>query len=116
MAHHVRFRVITGYDGRLMLINLLLLMVIAFVPFPTAVLSESGNQTATIFYALTMTVAGLLSALMWWHAFRSKELCRQSTGSKDGASSCAALSSQPCLWFRSASPLSTTTSPSIPGC
>jgi len=74
MAHHVRFRVITGYDGRLMLINLLLLMVIAFVPFPTAVLSESGNQTATIFYALTMVVAGLLSALMWWHAFRSKEL------------------------------------------
>ncbi len=44
MAHYVRFRVITGYDGRLMLLNLLLLMVIAFVPFPTAVLSRAATR------------------------------------------------------------------------
>ena len=55
-----RFRFIKRYDRGLLLLNLLFLMVIAFVPFPTSVLSESGNRTATIFYALTMTLAGLM--------------------------------------------------------
>jgi uncharacterized membrane protein len=74
IAHHNRFRVISRYDGRLMQLNLLLLMVIAFVPFPTAVLSESGNRTSTLFYALTMIVAGILSTLMWWYALRGNRL------------------------------------------
>jgi uncharacterized membrane protein len=67
-SHHRKFRFIKGYDGRLVWINLLLLMVIAFVPFPTSVLAESGNATATILYAGTIVAASLLSALLWWHS------------------------------------------------
>lgn len=71
MAHHRRFRFIKRYDRGLLLLNLLFLMVIAFVPFPTSVLSEYGNLTATIFYALTMMVAGLMLTAVWsyaaWH-------------------------------------------------
>jgi len=63
--HHRKFRYINRFDRRLMQINLLLLMVIAFIPFPTAVLGESGNATATILYAGTIVVASLLSALLW---------------------------------------------------
>jgi uncharacterized membrane protein len=74
LGHHSKFRFITRYDGRLLFLNLLLLMVIAFIPFPTAVLSENGNRTATIFYAATMVVAGLLSTLMWWYAVRGNRL------------------------------------------
>jgi uncharacterized membrane protein len=74
ITHHSRFRFIRRYDSRLLLLNLLLLMVIAFIPFPTAVLSEHGNRTATIFYALTIVVAGLLSSLMWWYAVAGNRL------------------------------------------
>ncbi|MFN8445449.1 MAG: TMEM175 family protein [Caldilineaceae bacterium] len=68
IAHHRRFRLITRYDTRLLLLNLLSLMAIAFIPFPTAIISENGNRTATVFYALSMAATGLLSALLWWHA------------------------------------------------
>lgn len=43
---------------------------IAFVPFPSAVLSANAGRPAAIFYAATMSVAGLLSALLWWYASR----------------------------------------------
>lgn len=68
IAHHRRYRFITRYDTRLLLLNLFVLMSIAFIPFPTAVLSENGNLTATVFYALSISVTGLLSALLWWYA------------------------------------------------
>lgn len=68
LGHHRRFRFIRCYDRGLVTLNLLFLMVIAFVPFPTSVISESGNRTATIFYALTMTLGGLMLAALWWYA------------------------------------------------
>lgn len=68
LGHHRRFRLIRRCDRGLLALNLLFLMVIAFVPFPTSVISESGNRTATIFYALTMTLGGLMLAALWWHA------------------------------------------------
>ncbi|MCB0155840.1 MAG: DUF1211 domain-containing protein, partial [Anaerolineae bacterium] len=68
IGHHRKFRYIQRYDGNLLFLNLLLLMAIAFTPFPSSVLSEYGNRTATIFYALVMTVTGLLSASIWWYA------------------------------------------------
>ncbi len=65
--HHNKFRFIKSYDRRLIQINILLLMVVAFIPFPTSVLAESGNATATIFYAATIVLISLLSALLWWY-------------------------------------------------
>jgi uncharacterized membrane protein len=68
ISHHRKFRYIWRYDRRLIFLNLLLLMVIAFIPFPTSVLSEHGNRTATIFYALVIILGGLISIAMWWYA------------------------------------------------
>lgn len=68
VAHHRKFRYIRRYDRALLWLNLLLLMSVAFIPFPTAVLSDYGNRTATIFYALTMFTVGLLSAAVWSYA------------------------------------------------
>lgn len=69
-AHHRRFRYIRRYDRGLVWLNLLLLMGVAFVPFPTAVLSDYGNRTATIFYALTLFTLGVLSSAVWSYATR----------------------------------------------
>ena len=68
IGHHRKFRFIERYDKNLILLNLILLMFVAFVPFPTSVIIEYGNQTATIFYALIMMILGLLSAAIWRYA------------------------------------------------
>ncbi len=73
-AHHRKSRFIKRYDSGLLLLNLLLLMVIAFVPFPSSVISEYGNRIATIFYALIMTLAGLLMTAAWGYAVRHHRL------------------------------------------
>jgi uncharacterized membrane protein len=74
ISHHRKFLLIRRFDILLLLLNLLLLMVIAFIPFPTAVISENGNRTATIFYALVMSLAGLMVAAIWWHASSKNHL------------------------------------------
>lgn len=74
MAHHRRFRYIIDYDRNLLLLNLVYLMTIAFVPFSTSVISEYGNQTATIFYALSIVIVGIASFLLWWYASHGNRL------------------------------------------
>lgn len=68
IGHHRKFQYIKRYDSKLLLINLIFLMVIAFIPFPASVISEFGNRTATIFYASVMVLASLLSAALWAYA------------------------------------------------
>ena len=68
ITHHRRFRAIVRYDQRLIWLNMLLLMLVAFVPFPTAVLSQYSNRTGTIFYAATLAMTGFISAAVWLYA------------------------------------------------
>jgi uncharacterized membrane protein len=68
MAHHRKFRLIKRYDNRLMQLNLLLLMVVAFIPFPTSLISEYPGRLPTIFYALTMILCEVLICIIWWYA------------------------------------------------
>ena len=74
IGHHRKFSYIRRYDRNLLLINLLLLMAVAFIPFPTTVISEYGNRTATIFYALSITLVGLLSTALWAYATHRQRL------------------------------------------
>src|ERR1044071_294270 len=73
--HHGLFRHIKGLDRRLVLLNLLFLGTIAFVPYPTALLSAAGDQVpATVFYAASLAAVGLAEAAVWLHAIRIREL------------------------------------------
>ena len=74
MAHHRKYRFIKRYDNRLLFLNLLLLMVIAFIPFPSSIISKYPDRSATIFYALTMATAGLILAGNWWYASHNNHL------------------------------------------
>ncbi len=74
IGHHRKFRFIQRYDNRLLMLNLLMLMAIAFVPFPSSILSEYSGRTATIFYALIMALAALFGAAIWWYAARHNRL------------------------------------------
>ncbi|MBL8155585.1 MAG: DUF1211 domain-containing protein [Anaerolineae bacterium] len=68
IGHHRRYRFIHRYDGMLLFLNLLLLMIVAFVPFPSALISRYPSVTATIFYAGVMVAAGIVSLLIWGYA------------------------------------------------
>jgi uncharacterized membrane protein len=74
MGHHRKFRYIIRYDMRLLLLNLLFLMTIAFMPFPSSILSTYSNRTATVFYALTMMIASLFVLAMWLYASQGNRL------------------------------------------
>ena len=67
VGHHSLFRYIKAFDRRLILLNLLFLGVIAFLPYPTQLLSvTSTKQTAAVvFYAACAGVAGLAEAAVW---------------------------------------------------
>jgi uncharacterized membrane protein len=74
ISHHRKFLYIQRIDFQLLTINLLMLMTIAFIPFPTAVMSENVSFTATVFYALTMIMASLSGLILWLHAARDHRL------------------------------------------
>lgn len=71
--HHAMFNLITRVDQKLLLLNTLHLMFVAFVPFPTAVLAEAlhdriNQPIATAFYGGTLTIIGIFVVAMWYYA------------------------------------------------
>jgi uncharacterized membrane protein len=73
MNHHRMLHHITRVDGTLLGLNTLLLMNIAFLPFPTRVLAETvgtghGEHTAAVFYGLVLVIGGVLYNAVWWYA------------------------------------------------
>ena len=75
MAHHRTFHYIRSYDHRLLLINLLVLMLSALVPFSSSLLGEYGDQQiAVVFYATHLAVTGLALSWLWWYASRNPRL------------------------------------------
>ncbi|MCB0056274.1 MAG: DUF1211 domain-containing protein [Caldilineaceae bacterium] len=81
LGHHRMFLRIKRFDRRLILLNFVLLMLIAFIPFPTTLISEYGNRTASIFYASTMVAIGLTLAAMTVYAAGPGHLVDETVGS-----------------------------------
>jgi uncharacterized membrane protein len=77
VVHHQVFRYIARYDGRLVLLNLLLLFFVAFLPFPTSVLGQFGRHPiGAVFYAASVAAANAASAAVWWYASGPGHLLR----------------------------------------
>jgi len=75
MGHHRIFRYIVRWDERLIALNLLLLLFIAFMPFPAAMIGEHGGyRISLIFYAATLGCAGLANLLIWVYATHHRRL------------------------------------------
>jgi len=75
--HHSLFEVIRKVDRTVMLANILLLMAISFLPFPTAVLAENlpeaeSRTAATVFYGLSVFVIALGYNAVRWSASRER--------------------------------------------
>ena len=67
-AHHSIFSIIKDYDRRLIWLNSLFLMFVAFLPFPTALLGEYEDQQIVVaVYAGSLAITRLLLSSVWWY-------------------------------------------------
>ena len=81
LAHHAVFRRLRYADHRVMRINLILLMAVSFLPYPTrlvaeAIESNSAERAAAIFYGLTLLAISVLFSVLWGAAARDRRLLR----------------------------------------
>ncbi|NJR60718.1 MAG: DUF1211 domain-containing protein [Cyanobacteria bacterium CRU_2_1] len=69
VAHHNVFRLLKGSDRLLLWLNLLFLMCLAFIPFPTALIGEYPEVGISVtLYGAVLLVAAIFFNLMWWYA------------------------------------------------
>ncbi len=71
-GHHGIFRHITAFDRPLIALNLLFLGTIAFLPYPTGLLSSHSYEDggAVVFYAICAGAAGAGESAIWLYATR----------------------------------------------
>jgi TMEM175 potassium channel family protein len=77
--HYNLMKLIDRVDHGFIILNLLLLLCVAFLPFPTAVMAEHltdphERAVAVAFYCGSFTVTAVFYFLMWWHAARNRRL------------------------------------------
>ncbi|MFY1620333.1 TMEM175 family protein [Micromonospora sp. WMMD736] len=82
--HHVMFDHIRSADRLLLLLNTLLLMVIAFLPFVSSVLARAfaegpGKRTALVFYGIVYGTAAILFNVIWEYAKSGHRLLTSTT-------------------------------------
>ena len=76
--HHYVFDLIDRVDRTMLLLNTTLLLMIAFVPFPTAVLAQfietDGARAAAVLYGATLTLTAINFFFWWRYASRDRRL------------------------------------------
>jgi uncharacterized membrane protein len=73
--HHRVFNQFTSVDQTMLLLNTLLLMAIAFTPFPTRVVAEfahtdSDRRAAALLYGINFTIIAILFFAVWMYGSR----------------------------------------------
>jgi len=75
VAHHNTFNYIKRSDRILLWLNLLLLLCIVFIPFPTALIGQyPEQQISVVIYGGTLVITGLVLQLLWWYATSNHRL------------------------------------------
>lgn len=71
LSHHRKFRMMSGHDQTLLRLNLLLLLLVASLPIPTAVLGRYGDTAVAVcLYAGGIALIGLAMSSIWAYARR----------------------------------------------
>jgi uncharacterized membrane protein len=89
ISHHTIFRLLHRVDHRAMVLNLALLSLVVFIPFPTQILavyishgSAVEKTEATAFYGTVLTAATFMLAVLW-HSVRHRSRLIQPWVSED---------------------------------
>ncbi len=88
LAHHAMFRRLQWANQRVMQVNLLLLMAVVFLPFPTRLLAEAihnedAERAAVIFYGLSLLVIQVLLSVLWAIVARDRSLLQPGVSSAE---------------------------------
>jgi uncharacterized membrane protein len=84
MNHHHTVSLIARTDRTMLFINNLLLLTVAFLPFPTKLVGDylrrgHGEQAAALAYAGTLVVMAILHQIWWQYARRDRRLIAAET-------------------------------------
>jgi uncharacterized membrane protein len=72
IAHHSMFAFVTGFDRKLLMINLLFLLTIVVMPFTTALMSFYIIEYTFYIYSINVILAGICQIWLW-RAIASKK-------------------------------------------
>lgn len=75
LSHHRMFRYVRRQDTPLLLLNLLFLLLVAFLPFATRLLAAYGSALAvTLLYPAVLSLAAIALYAVWWYATGHRRL------------------------------------------
>jgi uncharacterized membrane protein len=73
LNHHTMFHEVHHVERRTLTLNLLLLMVVSFIPYPTAVMGRYGPLlSSAVLYGVVLTLLGITYNILWRHILRHK--------------------------------------------
>ena len=71
IVHHDIFGDVERYDGKLLWLNIIYLMFIAFIPFSTSLIGDFPGGVPVMIYAGTLTLTSIVLAVLWRYAWGS---------------------------------------------
>ena len=81
MNHHLVMHQIARTDRPFLVLNVLFLMLIAFIPFPTRLLAlyidTADGRAAALAYGITLTLTAVLFNALWRYAAHRRRLIRE---------------------------------------
>ena len=88
LVHHGIFRRVQYANRRVMEVNLVLLMAVAFLPFPTSLVAEAirnadAERAAVIFYGASLLVISLLYSALWSAVASDRTLLKPDVSKKE---------------------------------
>ena len=73
LSHHRKMSVIVGFDQNLLRLNLLMLLFVASLPLPSAVLGRYGDAVPAVYlYAATIAAIGFSMSGIWMYAWHRR--------------------------------------------
>jgi uncharacterized membrane protein len=90
LIHHGIFRRLASADVMVMRLNLLLLMLVSFLPFPTKLVAEaidltSAERAAVIFYGLVLLAISVVISALWRYVADHRHLLKPDVSDEDVA-------------------------------
>jgi uncharacterized membrane protein len=78
VGQHFIFSLVSKVNGVFLWINILYLLTISFLPFPTSILAENSDKFAALcFYALNIMLCGAFHTLMFWLIYKNDNIRKQ---------------------------------------
>jgi uncharacterized membrane protein len=86
--HHAMFRHFRTVDRPMLFLNVLFLLCVAFIPFPTRLVAEflrsgANARAAAVAYGITLTLTALMFNAVWHYAIRGRRLLRDDADARE---------------------------------